>query len=144
MDIEIENMRRLNILTTVPSPLDPNIITPRWVSPRKFENGLPSKHKARLVAWGFTQVSAIDCHEARLYAPVMRLASFRVLFSIATWFDLDLRQFDMSAAYLHGEIDDEVYMEPPTDHGDGDCLEIIEWSLRLEAGGAHLARETQG
>ena len=45
-----------------------------------------------------------------------------VLLSISTWFDLDLRQFDGSAAFLHGEIDGEVYMEPPPGHGDGDSV----------------------
>ena len=71
---------------------------------------------------GFTQISGVDYNEAHLYAPGMRLESFRVLLSIATWFDLDLRQFDVSAAYLHGDIDGEVYMEPPPGHGDGDSV----------------------
>ena len=85
----------------------------------KFENRALVKHKARLVARGFTQTSGVDYNEAHLYAPVMRLESFRILLSIAAWFDLDLRQFDVSAAYLHGEIDGEVYMEPPPGHRDG-------------------------
>jgi len=125
MDIEIENMRRLNVFKTVPRPLDMNIITPRWVFHRKFENGTLVKHKARLVARGFTQISGVDYNEAHLYAPVMRLESFRVLLTIAAWFDLDLRKFDVSAAYLHGEIDGDVYMEPPPGHGDGDSV----WKL---------------
>ena len=74
---------------------------------------------------GFTQVSGIDYNEAHLYAPVMRLKSFQVLLSIAAWFDLDLCQFDVSAAYLHGEIDGEVYMEPPPGCGDGETI----WKL---------------
>ena len=122
MDIEIENMRRLNVFKTVSRPPDTNIITPRWVFHRKFENGALVKHKARLVARGFTQTSGVDYNEAHLYAPVMRLESFRILLSIAAWFDLDLRQFDVSAAYLHGEIDGEVYMEPPPCHGDVDSV----------------------
>ncbi len=59
------------------------------------------------------------------HAAVMRLESFRVLLSIAPWFDLGLRQFDLSVAYLHGEIDGDVYMEPPPGHGDGDSV----WKL---------------
>ena len=51
--------------------------------------------------------------------------SFRVLLSIAAWFDLNLRQFDVSATYLHGEINGEVYMEPPSGHGDGDSVEKL-------------------
>jgi Reverse transcriptase (RNA-dependent DNA polymerase) len=48
----------------------------------------------------------------------MRLESFRTLLTIAGWSDLDLRQFDVSAAYLHGEIDGKVHMESPPGHGD--------------------------
>lgn len=75
------------------------------------------KHKVRLVARGFTQVSGVDYHDAHLYAPVVRLESFRTLISIAALFDFDLRQFDVSVAYLHGDIDGEVYMEPPPGYG---------------------------
>jgi hypothetical protein len=100
IDIEIENMRRLNVFRSVPRPHDTNTITPRWVFRRKFENGALVKHKARLVARGFTQISGFDYNEAHLYTPVMRLESFRTLLSIAAWFDLHLQQFDVSAAYL--------------------------------------------
>jgi hypothetical protein len=113
MDAEIDNMRRLTVFREVPRPIGKNIVTPRWVFHRKFEHGTLVEHKARLVARGFTQVSGIDYNEAHLYAPVMCLESFRTLISIAAIFDFDLRQFDVSAAYLHGEVDGEVYMEPP-------------------------------
>jgi hypothetical protein len=125
MDVEINNMRRLNVYKVVPYPSDTNIITPRWVFHRKFEDGTLTKHKARLVARGFTQIAGIDYNEAHLYAPVMRLESFRLLASLAALFDLDLRQLDVSAAYLHGDIDGDVYMQPPPGYGDGDSV----WKL---------------
>jgi hypothetical protein len=55
----------------------------------------------------------------------VRLESFRILISIAALFDLDLRQFDVSAAYLHGDIDGEVYMEPPAGYQKDDLV----WQL---------------
>ena len=64
---------------------------------------------------------------------MVRLESFRVLASIAVLFDLDLRPFDVSAAYLHGDIDGEVYMEPPPGPGDrGSVLEVNETHPRAE------------
>jgi len=78
---------------------------------RKFENGTLVKHKARIVARGFIQVSGIDYHDAYLYAPVVRLETFQMLIVIAALFDFSLRQFDVSAAYLHGDIGEEIYME---------------------------------
>ena len=70
------------------------------------------KHKALLVAHGFTQISGINYHEARIYASVMRLETFRVI-SIAALFNHDLRPFYVSAAYLHREINGETYMGSP-------------------------------
>ena len=67
----------------------------------------------RLVGRDFIQISGVDYHEAHPYAPIMRLESFRVLLSVASWFDLDLRQFDIPSVYLHAEIDGEAYMGPP-------------------------------
>ena len=61
-------------------------------------------------------ISDVDYHEAHLYALVVRLESFRTLISIAALFNLELRQFDVLAAYPHGDIDGEVYIEPPPVH----------------------------
>ena len=113
MDAEIDNMRRLNAFKEVPCPNSKNIITPKWVFRHKYENSSLTKHEARLVARGFTQVSGVDYREAHLYAPVVRLEPFRVLISIAALFDHDPRQFHVSAAYIHGDTDGEAYMEPP-------------------------------
>ena len=65
----------------------------------------------------------------------MRLESFRILLSVAAWFDLDLCQFDVLAVCLHGDIDGEVYMEPPPGHGDGDSG----WKLQKGLYGLKLA-----
>ena len=91
MDAENENMHRINLFKEVPCPSDKNIVTPPWVFRRKFENGMLIKHKARLVARGFTQVSGIDYHEARLHASAVRLETLRVLISIAALVNHDLR-----------------------------------------------------
>ena len=91
MDAENENMHRTNVFKEVPCPSDKNIVTPPWVFRRKFENGMLIKHKARLVARRFTQVSGIDYHEARLHASAVRLETLRVLISIAALVNHDLR-----------------------------------------------------
>jgi len=86
MHAQIDNMRRLNVFKEVPRPNGKDIITPKWVLRRKYENSPLTKHKARLVARGFTQVSDVDYRKAHFCAPVVRLQSFRALISIATLF----------------------------------------------------------
>ena len=126
MGAEIENMHCLSVFKEDLRPSEKNHHR------RKFENGTLIKHKARLVAREITQVSGIDYHEARLLASVVCLETLRVLISIAALFNHDLRQF---AAYLHGEIGGEIYMEPPLGYGaGGHRMAPPEGPPRVEAG----------
>ena len=43
----------------------------------------------------------------------MRLESLRTILALAAIRDLDITQFDITSAYLHGTLKDEVYMEQP-------------------------------
>ena len=43
----------------------------------------------------------------------MRLESLRTLLALAATRDLDVVQFDITSAYLHGNLKEEVYMEQP-------------------------------
>ena len=68
--------------------------------------------EARLVARGFTQVHhGLDYDET--YAPVTRLETIRLLFAMAVEKDWEIRQIDVKTAYLYGDLDEEIYMEPP-------------------------------
>ncbi len=39
--------------------------------------------------------------------------AFRALFAIAVFYDLDIEQMDVKTAFLHGIIDQLLYMEVP-------------------------------
>jgi len=43
----------------------------------------------------------------------MRLESLRTILTLAAIRDLDVIQFDIPSAYLHGTLKEEVYMEQP-------------------------------
>jgi Reverse transcriptase (RNA-dependent DNA polymerase) len=47
------------------------------------------------------------------FSPVMRLESLRTLLSLAAIRDLDIVQFDITSAYLHGTLKEELYVEQP-------------------------------
>ena len=67
--------------------------------------------KARLVAKGFTQTYDINYQET--FALVAKMNSIRVLLSCAANLGWDLQQFDVKNTFLHGELEEEVYMEIP-------------------------------
>jgi hypothetical protein len=68
------------------------------------------------VTKGFTQKPGIDFNET--FAPVARLGSIRLFMAIAVELGLQVHQLDFTSAYLNGEIEEEVFMEVPSDFYD--------------------------
>ena len=84
----------------------------KWIFKRKRNtDGSLLTFKARLVAKGFKQKEGIDYFET--YAPVARITSIRVLFALASIYDLYIHQMDVKTAFLNRDLDEEVYMEQP-------------------------------
>lgn len=74
-------------------------------------SGEIERRKARIVARGFTQRPGFDFDET--FAPVARLESIRMLAALSTEMGAKIQQMDIETAYLNGEIDENLYMEPP-------------------------------
>ncbi|GJW12154.1 zinc finger, CCHC-type containing protein [Tanacetum coccineum] len=65
----------------------------------------------RLVIQGFSQRQGVDYFDT--YAPVARITSIRVLFALASIYNLPIHQMDVKTAFLNGDLDEEVYMKQP-------------------------------
>ena len=62
---------------------------------------------------GFQQKKATDFHE--IFASVVKMTSIRTLLSIAASMDLKVKQLDVKTTFLHGDLEEEIYMHQPKD-----------------------------
>ena len=68
-----------------------------------------SHYKARLVVKGYTQVQGIDYKET--FSPVERYKSIQYLLTHAALQDWEIKAMDVKLAYLHGVLEEEIYIE---------------------------------
>ena len=112
MKEEFDSLGKHGTMELVPRPEGRKTITCKWVYRIKYDaNGNVVRHKARLVARGYSQIHGLDYTET--FAPVTRLETLRLLFALAVEKDWEVRQIDVKTAYLYGDLDEEIYMESP-------------------------------
>ncbi len=112
---ELESLVANGTWRIVERPSTGNVVDSKWVlRVKKNAAGEIDKYKARLVARGFTQVHGIDYYET--FAPVAKLASFRLILAVAARNGWAADTFDFNNAYLNSKLDEEVYLEQPPDH----------------------------
>ena len=112
MSAEFSALHQTGTWTLVPRPRDANLVSCKWIFKTKQRpDGSIDKHKARLVARGFSQQHDIDYGDT--FSPVVKPATVRLVLSLAISRGWSLRQVDVSNAFLHGFLREEVYMQQP-------------------------------
>ena len=111
MEEEMELLRKNQTWELVELPKGKKAIGCKWVYRKKEAVTVNDreKFKARLVAKGYWQKEGIDYN--RIFSPVVKHTSIRVILSIVAMYNLELEQLDVKTAFLHGELDEQIYMQ---------------------------------
>lgn len=97
-------------ITTLPPEKTP--IGCKWLYKIIYKpDGSVERYKSRLVVLGNKQKYGVDYEET--FAPVAKLTSVRSLLAIASIEGWDLQQMDVKNAYLHGDLQETLYMRMP-------------------------------
>uniref|UniRef100_A0A2N9IBU1 Reverse transcriptase Ty1/copia-type domain-containing protein n=1 Tax=Fagus sylvatica TaxID=28930 RepID=A0A2N9IBU1_FAGSY len=112
MGEEFDALQLNGTWSLTPRPPNKNVIRNKWVYKLKQKSdGSIDRYKARLVAKGFEQKDGIDYTET--FSPMVKPTTICVVLTLAGHFGWPIRQLDVSNAFLHGSLAEEVFMEQP-------------------------------
>ena len=80
----------------------------KWAYRIKEEHEGNKRYKARLVVKGFQQKESVDYNE--IFSPFMKLTTIRLVLKIVVVENLHLEQLNVKTAFLHGDLEEEIYM----------------------------------
>ncbi|KAM2605432.1 hypothetical protein TB2_034235 [Malus domestica] len=110
MQEEFDALQTQGTWILVPNTCDKNVIGDKWVYKIKWNSdGSISRYKAPLFAQGFNQENGLDYIET--FSPVVRHTTVRLILALDATRRWDLRQLDVKNTFLHGELQEKVYMK---------------------------------
>ncbi len=119
MDDEMASLEKnntWNVISKTEVKRGHQILDGKWVY--KLKRGAQNeiiRHKARWVVKGFRQQYGIDYDQT--FASVVKPMAYRVLFALAAHYDMEIDQLDVKTAFLHGDVDGDVYVNLPNGYG---------------------------
>nr|CAN77134.1 hypothetical protein VITISV_039954 [Vitis vinifera] len=92
-------------------PVGKKALHNKWVYRIKNEHDGSKCYKARLVVKGFQQKEGIDYTE--IFSPVVKMSTIRLVLGMVAAENLHLEQLDVKTAFLHGDLEEDLYMIQP-------------------------------
>ncbi|RVW84844.1 Retrovirus-related Pol polyprotein from transposon TNT 1-94 [Vitis vinifera] len=92
-------------------PVGKKALHNKWVYRIKNEHDGSKRYKARLVVKGFQQKEGVDYTE--IFSPVVKMSTIRLVLGMVAAENLHLEQLDVKTAFLHGDLEEDLYMIQP-------------------------------
>ncbi|GJU92100.1 retrovirus-related pol polyprotein from transposon TNT 1-94 [Tanacetum coccineum] len=119
MQEELLQFKRLDVWVLVPPPNNIKPLTLKWLFKNKHdEENTVIRNKTRLIVRGYRQEEGIDFEES--FALVARMEAVRIFMAYAAHKSFIVFQIDVKTAFLHGLLEEDVYVCQPEDFIDAD------------------------
>eukprot|EP00253_Pinus_taeda_P032625 PITA_32625 len=109
MEEEMDSLMHNQTWDLVRLPIVKTTLKNKWVYRLEEEDGGKQRYKARLVVKGFAQKKGIDFDE--ISSHVVKMTSIRTILSLVAAEDLHHEQLDVKTTFLHGDLEEEIYMQ---------------------------------
>ncbi|KAL0445915.1 UNVERIFIED_CONTAM: Retrovirus-related Pol polyprotein from transposon RE1 [Sesamum latifolium] len=115
---EIEALEKNNTWRLTPLPAGRKAIGCKWVYKTKLKaDSSIERYKAHLVAKGYNQVEGVDYTD--IFSSVAKAVTVRIFLAVAAANLWPIQQMDINNAFLHGHLDEDIYMMAPFQVGSG-------------------------
>ncbi|CAA7042208.1 unnamed protein product [Microthlaspi erraticum] len=112
MKNEIEALDESQTWTIETLPPGKTALGCQWVFTIKYKSdGSVERYKARLVVLGNNQIEGEDFGET--FAPVVKMNTIRICLEVSAAKNWEIHQMDVHNAFLHGDLEEEVFMKLP-------------------------------
>lgn len=112
MNAEIKALEDNHTWSIVDLPEGVIPIGNKWVYKiKRKSDGTIERFKARLVAKGYTQTEGLDYFDT--FSPVAKITTVRLVLALAAIHNWHVHELDVNNAFLHGELQETVYMVIP-------------------------------
>ena len=112
MNEEMISIKKNQTWKLVDLPKEKKTVGLKWVFKIKYNKyGIIQKHKARIVAKGYSQQPEVDFTET--FAPVARMETIRIVLALYAHLQLQVFQLNVKSTFFNGELQQEVYVQQP-------------------------------
>jgi len=133
---EIRALKQNRTWTIEDLPRGKKPITCKWVYKVKYKSdGTIERFKARLMVKGDHQLEGFDFNKT--FAHVAKMSTVRTFLTVAVAQRWELHQMDVNNAFLHGDLEEEVYMHMPPGFSSSSPTKV--WRLRKSLYGLRQA-----
>ena len=112
MQDEMKSLHDNHTYDLVKLPKGKRSLENKWIFKMKQDaNSTFPKYKARFVVKDFRQKKGVDFNE--IFSTVVKMSSIKIALSFAATLNLEVEQMDVKTTFLHGNLEEEIYMKQP-------------------------------